>query len=220
MTRQVLVSLLLLATVVGIALAQQSGSIGEIRGRVTSGGELAVNIGGGDGVTLNAGRIPVLADVNNPSATDASNRAKVVGCVENDADASDCFPLYIGGKASMAAPTAVSADNDNVAWRMTTGGAGHVVSRAHTATLANVNDTATSTALISANTARLHAKCFNDSTAVLYINYGATASATAFTEKVEPGGSWFMEWPIYVGVVNGIWASDASGAARCTELTQ
>jgi len=29
-----------------------------------------------------------------------------------------------------------------------------------------------------------------------------------------------MAQPIYTGVVNGIWASNASGAARCTELTQ
>jgi len=172
------------------------------------------------GITLSSGRIPVLADINSGSDVTARNIARVEGCLAVDADASACDPVQMGGSASTAVPTAMSADGDMVRLWLSRNGAVHVLNTAGTATLANVSDTDTSTALISANTARLHAKCFNDSTVVLYINYGATASATAFTEKVEPGGSWLMEQPIYTGVVNGIWASNASGAARCTELTQ
>jgi hypothetical protein len=91
---------------------------------------------------------------------------------------------------------------------------------ATTATLTNVSDTATSTALSAANGGRKGWSVFNDSTAALYVNFGATASATAFTVKVAADG--YYEMPgdvVYRGAINGIWASDASGAARVTELT-
>lgn len=86
------------------------------------------------------------------------------------------------------------------------------------ATLTNVNDTATSTTLAASNAARKGLLIFNDSTQALYVKYGATASATSFTVKIDPGGYWEMPTPIYSGVVDGVWAADASGAARITEL--
>lgn len=61
---------------------------------------------------------------------------------------------------------------------------------------------------------------YNDSTAVLYVKQGATASTTSFTVKMLPGD--LYEFPrgkgggIYTGVVHGIWAS-ATGSARLTE---
>lgn len=172
------------------------------------------------GVTVNAGRLPVLADINNGSAVDPSNRAIVVGCVANDADGTSCYPQVIGGIASTAVPAAVSADGDSVRTWASRNGALHTLSTAGTSTLTNTNDTATSTALLAANPGRLFVKCYNDSTVTLYLNYGATASATAFTDLVPAGASWVMDLPIYTGAINGLWASDQSGAARCTELTQ
>jgi hypothetical protein len=140
--------------------------------------------------------------------------------VDDDADASACYPVFIGGLASTAVPTAKSADNDNVATWHTRNGAVHTVTTAGTATLANIGDAASTTSLIAVNTARLHAMCFNDSASILYINYGASASATAFTYRVEPYGTWTMDLPVYTGVINGFWATDAGGSARCTEITQ
>lgn len=186
-----------------------------------SSGDSGANSVGIDGVTLTDQRMRTSALVENTSGvTPSRNDAMVEGCKAVGADATDCYPLLFGGSASTAVPGAAASDGLAIRAWLSRNGTLHVMSTAGTATLANVADTATSTALIAANTARLHAKCHNDSTVVLYINYGATASATAFTEKVEPGGSWYMEWPTYTGVVNGIWASDASGSARCTELTQ
>jgi hypothetical protein len=87
-----------------------------------------------------------------------------------------------------------------------------------TATLANVNSSATNVTLQASNTARLGWACFNDSTAILYIKFGATASATSFTVKVAAGGFYEMPVaPVYTGIIDGIWAS-ANGAARVTEL--
>jgi hypothetical protein len=86
-----------------------------------------------------------------------------------------------------------------------------------TATLANVSSSASSTTLAAANTARRGLVIVNDSTAVLYVKFGATASATSFTYQLGPGDTLEMEQPVYTGVVDGIWAS-ANGAARVTEL--
>lgn len=90
---------------------------------------------------------------------------------------------------------------------------------AGTATLANVASSASSVTLLAANAARQGAVIMNDSTAILYIKFGATASATSFTYKLNGGETWESPpAPIYTGIITGIWAS-ANGAARVTELT-
>ncbi len=82
----------------------------------------------------------------------------------------------------------------------------------------SVNDTASSTALLSPNTALKGASVFNDSTAVLYLLQGqGTASATNFSVKLDAGDYWESPDRAYIrGGLTGIWASDASGAARIT----
>ena len=90
---------------------------------------------------------------------------------------------------------------------------------AATATLSAVNDTATSTSLLAQNTSRKGVILVNDSTTILYLKYGATASTTSYTVKLNPGDQWEMPTPIYTGAIDGIWSADASGAARITELT-
>jgi len=92
---------------------------------------------------------------------------------------------------------------------------------APTATLANVGDSATSVTVLAANVARKGAIIVNDSAAILYLKFGATASTSSFTYKLDtmetleiPGGA-----VVYTGIIDGIWASDAGGNARVTELT-
>jgi hypothetical protein len=58
---------------------------------------------------------------------------------------------------------------------------------------------------------------FNDSTQVLYIKFGATASATSYTVQVAAGGYYELPMPVYTGIIDGIWAS-ANGNARVTEM--
>lgn len=66
------------------------------------------------------------------------------------------------------------------------------------------------------NDARLRA-VFNDSTATLYLKFGASASATSFTVKITAGSYFeFPTGPLYTGLVTGAWSS-ATGAARVTE---
>jgi hypothetical protein len=88
-----------------------------------------------------------------------------------------------------------------------------------TGTASAVNDTATDTTILAANTARYGATIWNDSTSILYLLLAnATASATNATVKLAAGD--YYEVPFgYTGIIKGIWSSDASGAARVTELT-
>ena len=90
--------------------------------------------------------------------------------------------------------------------------------RPATSVVTSVNDTASSTTLLASNAARLGATIYNDSTVDLYLKLGTTASLISFTVKMVAGS--YFECPFgYTGIIDGIWASDASGAARITELT-
>lgn len=88
-----------------------------------------------------------------------------------------------------------------------------------TATLANVAGSASSVTVLAANSNRKGAVIHNDSTAILYLKFGATASTTSFTYKLNGGETFETAMPVvYTGIIDGIWAS-ATGAARVTELT-
>jgi hypothetical protein len=56
---------------------------------------------------------------------------------------------------------------------------------------------------------------YNDSSAILYLKFGATASTTSYTVQIAAGGYFEFPQPAYGGLVDGIWAS-ANGAARVT----
>ncbi len=90
--------------------------------------------------------------------------------------------------------------------------------RAATSTLSNVSGSASSVTLLSANSSRMGAMIYNDSTAILYVKFGTTASTTSFTVKLYPDAYFNLPDPMYTGRIDGIWAS-AAGAARVTELT-
>jgi hypothetical protein len=85
------------------------------------------------------------------------------------------------------------------------------------ATLANVASSATNVTLFAAATGHVNGRAvFNDSTAVLYLKFGATASTSSYTVQLASNG--YYEFPaeaggVYAGQVDGIWAS-ANGNAR------
>jgi hypothetical protein len=85
-----------------------------------------------------------------------------------------------------------------------------------TASPQNVAASASSTTLFASNSSARGRAIWNDSTAVLYLKFGATASATSCTVKIAADGYYEFPGPLYTGVVDGIWAS-AAGAARVTE---
>lgn len=84
------------------------------------------------------------------------------------------------------------------------------------ATPANVTSSASSVTLFAAKGSVKGRTIFNDSTAVLYVKFGATASTTSYTVQLAAGDYYEFPQPTYGGVVDGIWAA-ANGAARTTE---
>ena len=86
-----------------------------------------------------------------------------------------------------------------------------------TSTLSNVASSATSVTLLAANSGRRGATIYNDSTQVLYVKFGTTASNTSYT--VQMAANAYYEIPFqHTGRIDGIWAS-ANGNARVTEFT-
>jgi len=89
----------------------------------------------------------------------------------------------------------------------------------NTATVSSVAASATTVTLFAAgsgNDAAARA-VHNDSAAVLYLKFGASASATDFTVKIPADGYYEVPAPVYDGLITGIWSS-ATGSARLTQV--
>ena len=86
-----------------------------------------------------------------------------------------------------------------------------------TATLSNVASSASSVTLLASNASRLGATITNDSTAILYVKFGASASTSSYVVRMPSNA--YYEVPFrYTGLIAGIWDS-ATGNARVTEMT-
>lgn len=91
-----------------------------------------------------------------------------------------------------------------------------VSGNAQTATLANVASSASNVTIFAAGTAAKVRTVWNDSSAILYLKFGATASTTSATVAIASQGYYEFPQPVYAGQVDGIWAS-ANGFARTTQ---
>lgn len=117
-----------------------------------------------------------------------------------------------------ALTTLTPADNDFTVMRTDSTGALWTRETAPSAGGPNsVAASASNVTLLAANAARRGATIMNDSTAILYVKFGATASTTSFHVKMAAGS--YLEVPFgYTGIIDGIWAS-ATGDARVGEFT-
>lgn len=84
-----------------------------------------------------------------------------------------------------------------------------------TATVSSVASSATNVTLFAAAANTRGRTVYNDSSAILYLKYGATASTTSYTVQIAAGAYYEFPQPLYAGQVDGIWAS-ANGSARLT----
>ncbi|WP_445626639.1 hypothetical protein [Nostoc sp. DSM 114167] len=92
-----------------------------------------------------------------------------------------------------------------------------VQSTSDDSTPTTVASSTTSVTILAANSNRKGATIWNDSTAILYLELGATATTGAFTAKLFASG--YYEVPFnYTGVISGIWSA-ANGNALVRELT-
>jgi hypothetical protein len=88
-----------------------------------------------------------------------------------------------------------------------------------TSTITSVSASTSSVSLLASNSNRKGVIIVNDSaSANLYIAWAASATTSAYTVKVTPGGTYEFSSTIYTGAISGIWDA-ASGAARITEVT-
>lgn len=89
--------------------------------------------------------------------------------------------------------------------------------RSGASAVTSVAGSASSVTLLASNADRKGGTIYNDSTAILYLKLGASASTSSFTVKMFPED--YYEVPFnYTGIIDGVWAS-ATGDARITELT-
>jgi hypothetical protein len=86
-----------------------------------------------------------------------------------------------------------------------------------TATISRVATSGTSAQLLAANTSRTGVIIVNESTSVMYIKYGTTASATSYTYRVASNGTVEIGFG-YTGRIDAILVS-GSGNAQITEMT-
>lgn len=88
-----------------------------------------------------------------------------------------------------------------------------------TSTLSNVTAANTNTTLLTSNASRRQAVLYNDADTAVYVKFGATASATSFSYKLLPAQTLELPFPVYTGIIDGIWAGSPTGAMRVTEVT-
>jgi len=86
-----------------------------------------------------------------------------------------------------------------------------------TSSISSTASSLSSQTLRAANSSRKGLSIFNDSTAILYVKLGATASNSSFTIKMAAGS--YYELPFnYTGIIDGVWAA-ANGSAYVTEIS-
>lgn len=88
----------------------------------------------------------------------------------------------------------------------------------NTPTVTQVASSASNITLLALNASRKMAMFFNDSTQILYLKLGATASTSSYTVKMAAGAYYELPAPIWTGKIDGIWAS-SNGNALVTEET-
>jgi hypothetical protein len=163
----------------------------------------------------NIGNVDIVT-MPNVTLAAGTNTNEVVGDVAEDIGLAG-NPVRIGGRASAAEPSAMSADNDIVTPWLDRKGRQIVAQQAGTGTQTSVASSASNVTLLAANTSRKGAQLYNDSTQVCYVRMQATATSSNFSVAMQPSD--YYEVPFgYSGIIDGIWAS-ANGNMRVTEYT-
>ena len=140
-----------------------------------------------------------------PGVDDPGLVVRMAGSAEISNDVGN--PIPVNGTVALDAPTLAALESITI-----------TDVRPATSVLTTVASSASTVVLKAANTARLGLMIFNDSTAVLYLAFAATATTSAFTVKIGADGYYELPGPVYTGAVSGIWAS-ANGNARVTEVS-
>jgi hypothetical protein len=133
------------------------------------------------------------------------------------------LPLPTGAATAAKQPalgTAGSASADVITVQGVSGMTPIEVSAAaaSSSSLSSVSASASSVSILGSNAARKGFMLYNDSNSACYVAFGATASTSAFTVKIQKQGYYESASPNYTGAISAIWDS-ASGAMRVTSLS-
>ncbi len=82
------------------------------------------------------------------------------------------------------------------------------VVKSQSATLTNVASSTSSVTLFAAAASPRGRTIWNDSSAILYVKFGSSASATSCTVPIAANGYYEFPVPLYSGIVTGAWACD------------
>lgn len=178
-----------------------------------------------------AGTIRVVLATDQPNLTSALNVALAANQSVNVAQINGVTPLMGAGNTGTGSLRVTIATDQTAltnALKVDGSAVTQPVSQANpvqsaTATLANVAGSVTSVTLQALNAARKGLVIVNDSTSILYVKFGSTASTTSYTYFMNGsigGVPSILELPAitYTGIVTGIWVA-ATGSARMTEIT-
>lgn len=141
-----------------------------------------------------------------PAQTPFVDIAKIAGF-----DGTNWFALDVDSNGNIKSRNLVW-DVDTLTWINSTGG------EANQSNVTNVNASISSVTLLIANPVRKLAIFYNDSSEILYLKLGDTASVTSFTIMIQANSVWTLPLPVYTGQIDAIW-SGAVGVCRITELS-
>lgn len=111
------------------------------------------------------------------------------------------------------------------------GGVGHIlrtnpdgtlafsIAQPTTGTITPVPQNVASVTLLASNANRKGATFYNNTTVSLFLKEGPGASSTDFTVRLTPGALYELAFPVYTGIVTGIWSAAGGGTAQVTERT-
>lgn len=174
----------------------------------------AVTNAGTFAVQVASGTVTAVTDITNAvKVTDNSGSLTV--------DAPVGTPVFVrlsdGSSAIATLPVSLASVPSHAVTNAGTFAVQNTPAVAASATLANVASSASNVTIIASNASRKGAIVQNDSTQVLYLKFGATATSSSYTVKMSAGDYYEFPQPVYTGIVDGIWAS-SNGSARVTEI--
>lgn len=194
--------------------------------RVATHADDAAFVPGTDGVVVIAGQADETAtdsvDEGDAAALRVTLNRRLIDASHYKDDTAFTAADYvaaIGAVADETTPDSVD-EGDFGALRMTLTRALHTASVADAAAITSVASQDTNITILAANVLRTGAIIFNNDTGILFIKFGATATATTSnTASIAAGATYTLPSPVYRGIIDGIWTTSGSGSANVTELT-
>lgn len=171
---------------------------------------------------LDSGTLTTLTTLTGTTTLTPGTGATNLGKAEDAAHASGDTGVFALAVRNDNLATTYGADQDYSPIATDLNGRVMVAQKAATSTASNVAASATSVTVLSANASRIGGSISNDSSAVLYLKFGATASTTSYKVTMAASASApfsYYEIPAgYTGRIDGLSAS-ATGNYRVAEET-